>query len=60
MPPAPKSWDPVSMAKYFGQIEGLDPKGSALAHEVSDFADNLAETALGKQGLGGDAMFDWD
>ena len=51
MPPAPTSWDPASLIKYFNKLESLDPKGANLAHEVSDYVDNLSDTTLGSQGM---------
>ena len=47
MPPAPKSWDPQTLIKYFNKLESMDPKGANLAHEVSDYVDSLSGTTLG-------------
>jgi len=58
MPPAPKSWDPVSLINYFNELETTDPKGCNLAHEVSDYVDGLADSTLGAQGMGTNDMFD--
>ena len=51
MPPAPLSFDPVTLAKYFNQVESLDPKGQALGQEVSEFADMAANANLYAQGF---------
>ena len=42
MPSLPAQYDSNTLQKYFEMIDVMDPKGGRLAHEVSDFADNLA------------------
>ncbi len=51
MPPAPLKFDPVTLSKYFNQVEALDPKGQALGKEVSEFADMAANANLLSQGF---------
>jgi len=51
MPPAPASYDAVSLSKYFNQVEALDPKGFAMGNEVSEFADMIANSQLGAKGF---------
>ena len=46
MPALPAHYNVQTLTQYFDMIDEMDPKGGALAQQVSNFSDRLAANTL--------------